>query len=495
MNNDFSLTAYTNVLGDHDKVRVLHTIPSVAESWERSVALQGGDWMGKFRLSGLPFQELIEIFNTWLGYDIQESPGGEGWGGMVYEMALYHNLIRRVSLEPMSNSVQAEYEQLVSNPGFEDTAGAGTFDDWTEVIGGTDTITDEGTLFARGAHAAKLTYGNNGVTYIRQNVAVTANTAYKVSFYSRGDGTREGRYKIYNATAAADIVAVTATGNITDKYRQVSADIVTPAGCVSLGIWLYVPTAAGSAYYDDVRIDEMLDGSPVTRLTTAVESIASQNQYGIKQILCGKYYSLEDANAAAATYLALHAWPQVEREEGQAGDEPYLEVTVVGYIFTSKWQLIASQNYGASALPHVHLAVILAGWQYVSSLALWPGSVFLVTLNDEIKTIRDGINYVIAAGSGADTIPRLAMAHNRRVVFEEISNTPVYHFRGGRFFEVGSLRTAVTGRHLSPDVVRDMDYPVSGSAQDSWFLDQRDFLLDEISVAADGSLRWGIAEV
>lgn len=493
--SDFTLRAYTSVLGGHDKVRDLHNIPSVVASWERSTAVQGGDWMGRFRLENIPLWALVDIFNNWLGYDIQETSGGVFWGGMVYEMELHHNLIRRLSFENMANKVYAEFDQLISNPGFE-LAGSPTFQDWSEVIGGTDTITSEGTVMARGAAAAKITYSNNGTTYLHQSVTVTPKTTYRVSFYSRGDATREGRYVIRNATAGTDIIALTVTGNITTSYRRVSVDITTPAACTSITLRLYAPSAAGSVYYDDVSIELLVGGNPAKLITAAAEVPASQEQYGIKETIITGYDSKAEAERAAAHHVAAHGWPTVERESGQAGSDPYLDVTVCGYIFTSKWQLApAGTQSGATLTAQVN--TLLDAWQYVEARAVKVGAAAAYTwLDEKRRTIREAFNALVMVDP--DDPFRLHMNAGRRATFEPISNEPVLFLQDGQFYAYrggrkGRLRQ-VADRQLQPGVCRDLDYPVTAVQPGSFFEDGRDFLLDEIAAGPNG-LRWSIAEV
>lgn len=494
--NDFTLRAYTSVLGGHDKVRDLHNIPSVVATWERSTAVQGGDWMGRFRLSDMPLRVLVDIFNNWLGYDIQETSGGVQWGGMVYEMELHHNLIRRRSFESMANKVYAEFDQLVSNPGFELDGSGTTFHDWNETIGGTDTITAENTLMARGSQAAKITYSNNGTTYVSQGWKVAPNTAYRISFYSRGDGTREGRYVVRDDTAGSDIIALTATGNTTTSYRRVSVDITTPAACVLMTLRLYAPSAAGSVYYDDATAQQLRDGNPIKLLTDAVEVPASQQQYGIKEKIITGYDSKAEAERAAAHYVAAHGWPTVERESGQAGSEPYLDVTVCGYVFTSMWQLAPAGTQSGATLT-VQANALLDAWQYVDTRAVKAGAAAAYTwLDEKRRTIREAFNALVMVDP--DDPFRLHMNAGRRATFEPISNEPVLFLQDGQFYASRGGRKArlrqVADRQLQPGVCRDLDYPVTAVQPGSFFEDGRDFLLDEIAAGPNG-LRWSIAEV
>jgi len=147
------------------------------------------------------------------------------------------------------------YSIDVSNGDFEETAGAGTFDDWTDNAG-TGAIAIETSSVYEGTNAAKLTAGVSVDTYIYQDIPVVMGSDYTLSFYTRGDGTYAGRYRIYDVTNSADIVATTATGVTGTTYTLVEDAFTVPATCESVRIYLYCPgTNGGIAYFDAVAVD------------------------------------------------------------------------------------------------------------------------------------------------------------------------------------------------------------------------------------------------
>ena len=145
--------------------------------------------------------------------------------------------------------------QLLGNTGFE-TAGGGGADiwaNWTENAGD-GALADEGTIVYGGSHACKATAGASQNTYVKQAIAVTAEHSYKLTFYTRGDGTYDGQYKIYDVTNGADIVALTSTGVTGTAYQAVTVEFDAPVGCASVEIYLYCPdTDTGIAYFDHVH--------------------------------------------------------------------------------------------------------------------------------------------------------------------------------------------------------------------------------------------------
>lgn len=152
--------------------------------------------------------------------------------------------------------------ELIVNGGFE-TAGVGDpdfFGTWLEYAG-TGAIANEATNFRSGAHAVKLSYVASS-SYIRQPVTVTAGASYYVSFWTRGDGTHQGQYRIYDVTNAAWIAAAIDTGVTGTDYALVSGTFTAPAGCTGASLYLYSPiSAAGDAYFDDVSIKQITTAS------------------------------------------------------------------------------------------------------------------------------------------------------------------------------------------------------------------------------------------
>jgi len=144
--------------------------------------------------------------------------------------------------------------ELILNIGFE-TAGLGgadIFDEWIEDIAGGGTITDEVVKIHSGAHAANLTE-NAGESILKQAFTVVAETNYRLTFWTRGDTAVGGQYAVYDVTNAGDILVKTNTDKITAVYEKITYDFATPAGCVSVRVLLYSPSAAaGNAYFDDV---------------------------------------------------------------------------------------------------------------------------------------------------------------------------------------------------------------------------------------------------
>jgi hypothetical protein len=205
----------------------------------------------------------------------------------------------------------------VLNSGFE-VAGAGgadVFANWNEVaVAGA--ITDELVNVRAGAHACAATVGAIQYgTYVLQTVAVTAGVTYFFEFWTRGDGTDDGVYRVAdNAAVVPDLIAHTHTGITGTTYTLVSNTITIPAGVTAVDIYLYAPDpgAAGTAYYDDVYF-----GLESVRAATCSDEIYVANKHNRAQLSHIFHYTaigpVWSANliAAALPFALLPAAPAI----------------------------------------------------------------------------------------------------------------------------------------------------------------------------------------
>lgn len=116
-------------------------------------------------------------------------------------------------------------------------------------------IDDETTLVHAGAHAVKITAGATRDTRLRQNVWVKPGETMTLTFWTRGDGTYQGRYYVQDLISAALIVAVTSTGVTGTTYQQVTKTFTIPANCTRILLGFYCPATAGGIFYlDDIAL-------------------------------------------------------------------------------------------------------------------------------------------------------------------------------------------------------------------------------------------------
>jgi len=146
--------------------------------------------------------------------------------------------------------------ELLLNPGFEIAGGGGAdiWANWTENAGD-GALADVGAPVHGGAHACQSTAGPSANTYVVQTIGVTAGRLYYLSFWTRGDGTNDGRYRVRDATGAADIIPITNTGVTGAAYAEVTAYFLAPAGCANVELYLYCSSVnTAIVYFDDASI-------------------------------------------------------------------------------------------------------------------------------------------------------------------------------------------------------------------------------------------------
>lgn len=155
-------------------------------------------------------------------------------------------------------------ENLKFNPSLEIYSG-NNFTGWTE---SGDPEVSQTSIAQTGNSAAKLTAdGVTGSVFIRDAVTVEAETSYRVTFWTRGDGgTGDITYGFYDVSNGAYIPVdgndTNAVGNTTTTYAKVSKDITTPAGCTSVQFRFFNDASnTDEAYLDDLVIRKLDAGS------------------------------------------------------------------------------------------------------------------------------------------------------------------------------------------------------------------------------------------
>jgi len=204
--------------------------------------------------------------NTWYAGDAVFNTGNEGEGfidlysdsgvfpGSTYGPTIVGNVRFVSGAEKLTDtSFEGAGSEELSNTGFETAGGGGAdvFANWTESASD-GAIASEGTLVNAGSAACKLTAGASVDTNVSQTITVSEAESFHISFYTRGDGTYDGRYRIYDVTNASDIVSLTSTGVTGTTYTLVEVFFSIPDQCTSMRIDLYCPsTNTGIAYFDD----------------------------------------------------------------------------------------------------------------------------------------------------------------------------------------------------------------------------------------------------
>jgi hypothetical protein len=91
--------------------------------------------------------------------------------------------------------------------------------------------------------------------YVLQAWTLEIGETYRLQFMTHGNGTNAARYRIRDATAGVDVVALGTTGITGTGWQRFSAEFVVPAGCTSLQITL-ADGGAGTVYFDNVSLQK-----------------------------------------------------------------------------------------------------------------------------------------------------------------------------------------------------------------------------------------------
>lgn len=154
--------------------------------------------------------------------------------------------------------------ELLSEGSFENyiTVGANeVFTDWTNSIAGTANVNASATAYAGSASVKLTTTGATGGStdgaIIYQDVAVTADTEYTLTFWTQGDGTHMGQWRLEDGDDPGTYLTNTADTLVAAaEWTQISKTFTTPTGFTNLRIIFFSPIAGGGSYalFDDVSL-------------------------------------------------------------------------------------------------------------------------------------------------------------------------------------------------------------------------------------------------
>lgn len=165
---------------------------------------------------------------------------------------------------PLENIVNGGFETLGAG-------GADVFANMTEFASG-GTIVADTVSPDTGTYCAKITYVSGASSSIYSLINVIAGQSYTLTMRCRGDGTRQGRFNVYDVTNASDSTITTSmgtgtivTGVTAAAYSTVTVTFTIPTNCASIRIYMYGPTGAGSVYFDNISL---ISDTPILTKTT-----------------------------------------------------------------------------------------------------------------------------------------------------------------------------------------------------------------------------------
>lgn len=209
---------------------------------------------------GLSLADSVAFFNA-SGVDLSGFAGTEG-SNTPYVLFLKDSSTKLAwGYVGAADAAEALGAELLSNIGFE-TAGAGGADIWADWLeaAGDGALANEVVIVHGGADSCKTTAGPSANARIYQGVTVVPGKLYKITFYTYGDGTYDGRYQVRDNSNHVDIIATTATGQTAAAWAAVTVYVTAPSGCTSIILYLRCPsTDTGIAYFDDTTFKNVTD--------------------------------------------------------------------------------------------------------------------------------------------------------------------------------------------------------------------------------------------
>jgi hypothetical protein len=240
-----------------------------------------------------------------------------------------------------------------------------------------------------------------------------------------------------------------------------------------------------SNYVTATYIDEAGD----SQTTAPASSSSSIYWYGRKEeLLTLDGYARAAAEHYRDTYLKEHAWPwarPVGAMRGMGDDQ--LQVTVCGYVFTANWRYVTwgdgtmddADNYIQQILSTDCADYLLAGRIGQNTVQ--------VKKSEEIQTRAfDVISEITALGDTSDNPWRFYVSADQRANYMVIDTTPSYYLRGGKLYASAGGSQEIEPWIVTPNVVRDMSYPVKKQDYAGWLADARDFYIEEVEAGPGG---------
>lgn len=163
------------------------------------------------------------------------------------------------SVKTLDNLLLAKMNTLVGwntvlNGNFE-VLGGDLFSGWTNIEPGSTSVNNEVVNQYEGAQCVRFDSDGPDAASIYQVVNVTAGMNGTFKYFTRGDGSNQGKIQIYDITNAADIIAEQDAGNVGTVWQGITHSFAVPAGCATVGVTIKGSiVTASNVYFDMVEL-------------------------------------------------------------------------------------------------------------------------------------------------------------------------------------------------------------------------------------------------
>lgn len=172
-------------------------------------------------------------------------------------------------------------DNLLSNASFETLTSSGTpdvFTGWDNIVAGAQDIQQAGGAQS-GSYCLEFTSdADDSNPYIYQTVACDADVDYRLTYWTKGDGTHQAAHLVSvsqdSGTTYYQLTAIEDSGVTAATWTRITRDITAPAGTTHIRVWFVGPyDAVGTAYIDNVSLRQRFGGEVMEEF--AGESVLS----------------------------------------------------------------------------------------------------------------------------------------------------------------------------------------------------------------------------
>ncbi len=223
------------------------------------------------------------------------------------------------------------------------------------------------------------------------------------------------------------------------------------------------------------------------------EDTISQARYGIKQEVIYRDVQSFIAENIAEEFLNMHSYPDPELialEEGV--EEPYLEVSVVGYVATAQFQFTGVTDDSSSDVGTWVEEIFDTDLQFLTRSRRVPNTRSIQQSLGERMRAWDLLENLLTLRNTAGTENyNITVEPGRLISYDVWSPTPIGYFWNGALTTPNFDNMEERPRLIRPGVYRDTGY-ISGFAtkavSGSFFETPQDFLLETVEVDAEGEI-------
>lgn len=236
--------------------------------------------------------------------------------------------------------------------------------------------------------------------------------------------------------------------------------------------------------YNAVRADytDTAGGRHITDWYTEDESIAL---YGRREmILDERYVSGEEAEAAAQSFLAEHAWPAPEVVAIDTSRPPGLFVQAVGYCVTANFQYVdtTAADGQTGNISEFVSRILTYDCQFLQAGNIETNALQRRRQFDGLRRCWDALEELAEMGD-PDNAPWLVAVYNgRRLNYEQADSAPQLYWRGPQQGVTGGTG-AINPWLVRPGVLRDLTSTITSARPGAFLEEARDVLVDEVEMS------------